>query len=942
MIEVEGPNGVIVEFPDGTPRGVMERAMRERFSSSKGPAVAPAAATPTAPAQAAPAEPDWTDTIMSGASAVGGVLDQGARGIAEGVTNLLGLPGSVGRLQAGLIERGLTALGAPDPVADAVSSITSLTQYLPTGEDMQAGGDFVNETIADAAGVAPPRAEPDNVAERFANRVGEEVGAAAVPTAGVLGRANTLRRTFGDEAPRVARESGPISRMFVEPATVNPGRFVGNETTMAVGAGMGAATANEMFPGSAVADVGGAIAGAGLTGLGGMFGRGVGETASALFRRQGYVDDVVRDAVVDRLSESAGLQTAIGEQPDTTSLVRTIENGPRISNVVPGVQETLADRTRNSGLAALEYSRQSGPNSGLFAQRRNDNAGAMDTAISRLEPGGNPAALRDEVALERARRLTDAEIAAVTAGEDAERVVGPLRPTTTPTERGNTVRSALEEARERTRESTRGAYERVGLEGNTINPSEFVAHLEQTVSGLSQAQQSLLPEPLIDRIRGLGETGGLNEATGLRTVVLELAREAGAKPGGREEARVLGLLERSIDDFIGQNVTPEQRSALDTARTARFNEAERFDRQGDPVNRALQRYPGGQPKMADERVAKSFKQPQAMDRLFAEADTPETRSAIREEVLSRLDSGRAENIEQFLGSNAEQVRRFPGLDDELRRAAEARKTEAAATTARDEAQRTLGTDERRGTSTVGRYLDYGPTETDRAVQEVLRSRDPVAAADELLTFVNDDPQAVRGAQQALWDQMKARSQTRGRTTRDIEGQQQWSPVSLKQWLDDPTNRAVADRLYRDNPKHIENLRIIAEALQGLGASNAGKVPNNSGTAQSILPSAETAASRLFAYQRGQVGAGWLISSLAAMVGRRAVRGARSDAIERMLDEVLLEPDAAALLLQENNPANRAALRRYAKTWFGNEAATIMNALSADDEDETTNAAMGAN
>jgi hypothetical protein len=188
--------------------------------------------------------------------------------------------------------------------------------------------------------------------------------------------------------------------------------------------------------------------------------------------------------------------------------------------------------------------------------------------------------------------------------------------------------------------------------------------------------------------------------------------------------------------------------------------------------------------------------------------------------------------------------------------------------------------------------------------------------------------------------MEGQTRRAGETTATVDGRQPWMPRNMKRFLDDPKNRAVAERFYKDNPEHIENVRIIAEALQGLETRNAGRVPNTSGTAQGILPSAETVGSRFFAYQRGQVGGTWLITSLAAVAGRRAVRGARGEAIERMLDQALLNPDDAALLLRENNPANRAALARKAKLWFGNEANTIMNALSGEEQNDDTMEAIG--
>ena len=55
----------------------------------------------------------------------------------------------------------------------------------------------------------------------------------------------------------------------------------------------------------------------------------------------------------------------------------------------------------------------------------------------------------------------------------------------------------------------------------------------------------------------------------------------------------------------------------------------------------------------------------------------------------------------------------------------------------------------------------------------------------------------------------------------------------------------------------------------------------------------------------------------------------------MLDEALLDPDKAALLLKENNPANRAALARSTKSWMANEASTLLDLL--DEKDPTVEA-----
>lgn len=116
----------------------------------------------------------------------------------------------------------------------------------------------------------------------------------------------------------------------------------------------------------------------------------------------------------------------------------------------------------------------------------------------------------------------------------------------------------------------------------------------------------------------------------------------------------------------------------------------------------------------------------------------------------------------------------------------------------------------------------------------------------------------------------------------------------------------------------------------------GKTAGTSGTAQGIsnILTPETLQSRTYAWMRGQVSGTYLATSIAAVVARRAVRGARSEAIERLTDKVLLNPDIAVQFLKDNNPANRAALARKAKGWFGNEASTIVNLMNEGDDDDT--------
>jgi hypothetical protein len=160
------------------------------------------------------------------------------------------------------------------------------------------------------------------------------------------------------------------------------------------------------------------------------------------------------------------------------------------------------------------------------------------------------------------------------------------------------------------------------------------------------------------------------------------------------------------------------------------------------------------------------------------------------------------------------------------------------------------------------------------------------------------------------------------------------PAALKRFLEDPPSSAVAERLYKDNPEHLQRIREIADTLQGVDIRARAKSPNTSGTAQGVNPllTPETLRSRWYAYRRGATSGSFLITSIAAVTARRAVRRAQSEGIQRLLNDALLNPDTAALLLKENNPANRAALARRAKGWMGNEASTLIDVLDEQPDD----------
>lgn len=960
-------DGTVLNFPDGTSPDVINRVAKEQTLKLRGGSNAPAApAAPPAPALSTAGDPMYDnppaftpgqpvgtlDLLKSFGSDVIGVIDQGMRGAAEGVMNVGTLPNSVGTLTNKANQFALDTVGVDDPRTQEILSaimnpMTAAMAQTPSAQDVKGVVNAANDVTADTIGVTRPDQTPDNMAERVIHRIGEEVGGFAAPEVGMLRAAEKL-------GPVAARTGNWFERKMLAPLAVDPTAALTKDIAMAGGAGLGAGAAKEMFSpeeGSSSefwTDLIGALTGGGITALGTKAGGSIGQVVKAATGKESYVDDVVKEAVVDKLAQAAGISAPPGGVRDTDALVDIIQNGDRVSDVIPGVVESLADRTKNPGIASLEYAEQSGKNAGLFAQRRAANAGAIDRTMSSLAPDGNAAELRGELDTERTRRLGEAATTRQGADDALSAASRRLQSTMTAEGRGADIRAALEGASEEARAVVREAWAPLNQTDVTMDASPLAERFSDISDNMSVAERQRFRPAEADIPGHLGEgPQPVREVTGLRSALADAAREA---QRNGQDARIINEHIAALDQVLDANVPESFRSQYEAARGARRDVAERFERPTTAIAQTLDTRQGRY-RQPDSGVARKFVQEDEgrisdFEDLMRETGADaRVQGAVRDQILNDVNSrgllDNPEGLQEYLGRYGTVLNRFPALRDELGNAGRLRTAAGEARTAETNMQRELGTDTAPGKGIVGKYLQYSDANTDKAVREVLASKDPAKAVDELLTFAGNKPAAVKGAQQAFWDTMEKQGRRAGETTKTIDGAQPWMPAALKRFVDDPRNAAVADRLYKDNPEHLKNIHTVIDALQGLDVRNSGKAPNTSGTAQSILPSAETIASRTFAVQRGQVGVPFLFTTMAAMVGRRLVRNAQSSAIERMTAEMLLDPDAAAILVKQNNPANRAAMRVHAKAWFGNDAAKIMNQLSGDDEDdETTRAVTG--
>lgn len=908
--------------------------------------------------------PSWGQLAKDTAVGLGNRINFGVRGMGEAPGNLVGLMRNLGDLSATGIRKGAQALGVPDEVA-IIMGATTPAQYLPSKASIDAVGDRFNAAAADMLGMEPPRG-PITYGERGAQRLGEEIGGAMIPAAGILTR-------YGGKGLEAAQGASGLARFFgAESAAVAPTRYAAKEATAAAAAGTGAHIANPNGE-SAWRDAGGALAGVGAYGIGSALMRSTADIGRSLFSNGGYADEVVIDAVMRDIANGAGIPAAPGKSPDLTPLVNAT-NGPRVSDTIPGFQESLADRTKNPGLAAMEYSRQSGPNAGFYAMQRANNTRAIDNAVAPFEPAGTPGQFSGALEAERSTRLNTAATAtadAQTAFDDASRYLAPVL---TAEGRGSGIRAALQDASEGVKAKLEELWRPINDSQTSADAGPILKQFGDVDEGLSVAETRRFRPPEADIPRelvgdgmpaqatGILDADGkpiirpaeppsgdipLNEITGIRSSLTDQQREA-ATAGRSNEARILGQYINAVDGYVETSVPSALRGQYDAARAATRDYHDRFSRPQSAIGQTLAEREG-MPRYPDNSVAGRFVQGDQgriseFNALMREAGSDErVRSGVRDQVLQDVrDRGLMDNpraLDEYLGQYKTVFDNFPELKSELGSAGALRSKLAEA--ARDEQQlRSMLTQQSK--SNVAKYLTYGDENAKQAMKGVLASRNPSSTINELMDFVGDAPEAVQGARKAFWDVMQERSRSGGRTTANIDGSQPWSPRAWADFLDNPANAAVAQRLYQDNPEHLTRIREISEALKGVDTRNAAKAPNSSGTAQGMhsnLLTPEALQSRWYAYRSGRISGTFLTTSIASAIIRRGVRKSQEQGYQRMMDDILTNADSAALLMKANNPANRQAVAVKAKTWFGPEATNILNAMSAGDQNEDHEAIM---
>lgn len=661
MAEAELFDGTVLEFPDGTSPEVIARVAKEQTTQRRNARQSPQQAAVTEgrslPAPTAAPEPVVAPPPPQ-RSTMDAILDTGS-----------GLVANFGRGA----RRGLAMLaGAPVDLVNAAPMALNLLPGVdgvgPISKDPFGGSQSVDRALGGFGAI--PDLQPRNFGERIAQRVGQEVGANALPVAGVVGMGSAVGAQAARTMARAPAAIAPTSSIpgaqavqqtinnagnavkgvagnALEAGAVGPAALVGKETAYAGAAGLGAGLANEAagnpqhgdnfwsdFLGSAA----GAFTLSGVQAVGGPVKRLVGGATG----NPGWVDNVVGEEVANRLINNS---TAAGEQfartrsemgagtVDTAPIAAQLRQPAQVEQVVPGYRANIGDRTQDPLLMTMAQNVDM-RTPGAANVRRAGNDAAVNARMEGLDPGGDPAQFRAALEANRTQQIGTADEAArqaEAAFEAARQGAQPTLPDAT--SRGAALREPLAERYAAEQGRVREAYAPI----NEADVPVDVAPLAERFGAVTESlpvndRQRFLPaeagvpqqlvtpavppsaSPILDVngqpfVRPGTPASGevpLNEITSLRSGLTDDIRAANATPGQAQRGRVAQQFRSPIDEFIEQNLPEELKKQLSDARAARRDVADRFERPGTGVAETLRPREGGGYALDDSAVTSRF------------------------------------------------------------------------------------------------------------------------------------------------------------------------------------------------------------------------------------------------------------------------------------------------------------------------------------------------
>lgn len=870
--------------------------------------------------------------------------------------------GLVAALGDGTRQGASMVLGAP---VDLINNAPRLANLLPGVEGVgplsenPVGGRAMVDSILRGGGLIDDY-EPRNAKERIANRVGEEIGATAVPVGGAIAKASTMPVSVVNKmAANPASVGEGIAAQFLQPAAVNPVGLGAKEAYYAAAGGLGAGLANETFGGdNPLVDLGGSIAGTLVAGTGAGVAGGVRNLAAGITGSPKFADDVAQSAVSERiinssadLQEQASRLASAGIDPSqlsTDRLVAALRMAAPVEEAIPGYRANIADRAQDPGLATLAFGADSN-SPGFAAVRRTGNEAAVSERMGAMAPDGDPERFRTDL-----QTGVDAQIGTAQAGQEAaqgmfDNIVQALQPVMREAgARGSAIRSALADAYGKAQENVRGLYEPINQSDAPVDVGPLREVFSEIDSTLPLNDRTRFRPSEADVAQQLDGTVPLKEVTSMRSGLTDDTRVARAA-GKNQAARVGDQYVEALDRFTDEAIPPALRAALDEARTARRDVGERFERPGTALDAILGKREGGGYAMDDSAVPAKIAQPDQgnltdLRAALTEAGTDaRLRDGLADEVRSDVTTrgllDKPTALGRYMADRQVLLGEFPELRTQLEEAGVSKATLDAAEKTAAETTKRLTTP---GRSAEASYLK-NVEDPAAAIRSVIANPDPRKAVADLVATAGS-PKAKADMRAALWEEVKRAGKMDAPGT---GGETRWNGKKLNRMFEDPKFAAVAEELWADDPEDLANIKTVFEALAGAEGSSRARVPGSSGTAQVLsgkLDPALTAsslASRARSVSRGQLSPVIAVVDVLGTWLRRRSAQVQSRAIDTLTAAVVNNPGLAADLLEKYNPATAAARRKMMTQKYGVRATTLLNIMEeAESEDPVLDAVEG--
>ena len=905
MIEVQLPDGRVIEFPAGTAPDVMRRV------------AAQAVQQPPAPSGEGTPGPQ-----QDGTGRGGGFMPFVNRGIAA----LAGAPVDIANAIIGMDPRYL-----PFGVGRAAGQVGA--RPLPVSETPFGGSASIEAALA-AAGrpfgaemVPEPGQQPETVSEYVGSGVGSAAGM-LIPGFGAA------RLAAGATNPIVARTGQSVSNAFVNA----PVRTTSAELAAGAGAGYGRVSAEEAFPN---------VPNVGATGelVGGLGTGALLQVPSLLAKLPGV--QMTRSAVAPFLPSAAQDRAArrlatLSEDPLAASRAA---DAPTISNLTP------AQRTGEPRLLALERA-VADENPAIAKALRDRAAAAQETLEAEARAlGGDPTQTRAFLE-NRVTRLSEALNTRVEQAQTRARErIAALEPDAPAEVASRIAREEFDKAFDAARKQERELWDAIPKDV-TIDLAPLFQRFDALVAATPVTGQQNIPAYArkflsVDSPDRLGVAATPAELQGLRSELLDIQRTA--RDAGRlNEARIAGQI---ADDVLNAlNSLPETAGPYAVAREFSRNLNEVF--RGGGVAPLARTAGGSEPRVAPELTLETLLKSggpsadvAARDLLVATGNSPETRAAI-EDYLTRSFRNTAvsadgrlkpEPATNWMRRNAALLDRFPEVRNRLAEAMTAQ-SQAQTLTARQEAvesglrqrgdTRMSRLLDQRQESAVARFLNAEPG---AEVSRVFSADDPAAAAAALRRSVNRDPsgQALAGLRGAFIDNLFARAQETKPDGMVLNGS------AIMAALNDPKQAAALRQVF--DPQALQRLRQIGTELTALERAR-GQLPSVGGVMQD-LPSkvleivGRVAAARTAAALGGNTGlaGGLQAAQIASSNMQKFLTRLTRDRAHKLLTQAVTDPELFATLMSPMRTARQqdVAARRL-QAWM---AGTAGRAIAGEEDEE---------